>query len=152
MTAAAPPPAATLERVERAGFHVTHAYGLTETYGPAVSCAWHEEWNSLSADEQAKKKSRQGVSYHVLQGLTVMDPDTGEFFRVLNCRNLHNGKCKEYWLRPRLCRAWPEPTYVMPPILFSGCGYRAIDRQADAETDFQAAARDVVDAERLPGQ
>ena len=76
MTAAAPPPASTLEAIERAGFRVTHAYGLTETYGPAVSCAWHEEWNDLPADKQAQKKSRQGVRYHVLQGLTVMDPET----------------------------------------------------------------------------
>ena len=34
MTAAAPPPAATLEAMQRQGFRVTHVYGLTETYGP----------------------------------------------------------------------------------------------------------------------
>ncbi len=76
MTAAAPPPAATLQRMQEQGFDVTHVYGLTETYGPAVMCAWHPEWNDLPIDEQTKKKGRQGVPYHVLQGLTVMDPDT----------------------------------------------------------------------------
>ncbi len=76
MTAAAPPPASTLEAMQRMGFQVTHVYGLTETYGPAVICAWHEEWNDLPAAEQARLKSRQGVSYHVLEGLTVMDADT----------------------------------------------------------------------------
>ena len=39
MTAAAPPPAAILEAMEKEGFHVTHVYGLTEIYGPAVVCS-----------------------------------------------------------------------------------------------------------------
>ena len=47
MTAAAPPPAAVLAAMEAAGFSMTHVYGLTETYGPAVICAWHPEWNDL---------------------------------------------------------------------------------------------------------
>ena len=34
MTAAAPPPATVLENMEKSGFHMTHVYGLTETYGP----------------------------------------------------------------------------------------------------------------------
>ena len=76
MTAAAPPPASVLEAMERAGFHVTHVYGLTETYGPAVVCSWHDEWDALPADERARLKSRQGVRYHVLDGLAVMDPET----------------------------------------------------------------------------
>ena len=76
MTAAAPPPASTLEQMQRQGFNVTHVYGLTETYGPAVICAWHEEWNDRSTSEQAELKSRQGVNYHMLQELQVMDPDT----------------------------------------------------------------------------
>jgi len=76
MTAAAPPPAATLERMQRMGFEVTHVYGLTETYGPAVMCAWHDEWNERPIEEQASLKSCQGVRYHVLQGLDIIDPET----------------------------------------------------------------------------
>ena len=76
MTAGAPPPAALLESMHEIGFDVTHVYGLTETYGPAVVCDWHEEWNALGAVEQAERKSRQGVRYPVLQDLTVMDPAT----------------------------------------------------------------------------
>ncbi len=76
MTAAAPPPASTLEAMQRQGFNVTHVYGLTETYGPAVICSWHDEWSSLTVEEQAKLKSRQGVNYHMLQDLSVMDPET----------------------------------------------------------------------------
>ncbi len=76
MTAAAPPPAPVLEAMERDGFQVTHVYGLTETYGPAVVCAWHREWDDLPSEERAQLKARQGVRYHVLHGLTVMDPET----------------------------------------------------------------------------
>ncbi len=76
MTAAAPPPAAVLESMEKAGFKVTHVYGLTETYGPAVICAWKPEWDALDSNAKAQMNSRQGVRYHVLQGLDVMDPET----------------------------------------------------------------------------
>ncbi len=74
MTAAAPPPAPVLANVEKAGFDVTHAYGLTETYGPAVLCAWKSAWDKLQMEERARQKSRQGVPYHVLAGLDVIDP------------------------------------------------------------------------------
>ena len=76
MTAAAPPPATVLEAMERNGFHMTHVYGLTETYGPAVICAWKNEWNELPADLRATRKSRQGVRYHALEALEVMEPET----------------------------------------------------------------------------
>jgi fatty-acyl-CoA synthase len=76
MTAAAPPPAAVIERMERMGFHITHVYGLTEVYGPATVCAWHDEWDDLPATERAVLKSRQGVRYPVLDGLMVADPAT----------------------------------------------------------------------------
>jgi len=78
MTAAAPPPAAVLQAMEQNGFHMTHVYGLTETYGPAVVCAWKDEWDALSIEEQAVRKARQGVRYHVLDGLDVIDPSTME--------------------------------------------------------------------------
>ena len=76
MTAAAPPPATVLARIEELGFHVTHVYGLTETYGPAVMCAWKAEWDKLPALQRAQYKSRQGVRYQMLEGLEVMDPET----------------------------------------------------------------------------
>ena len=76
MTAAAPPPASTLQRMQEQGFNVTHVYGLTETYGPAVMCAWHPEWDELPIEQQTINKARQGVKYHVLEDLTVMDPET----------------------------------------------------------------------------
>ena len=76
MTAAAPPPAAVLASMARQGIEVTHVYGLTETYGPAVICAWNALWDDLDSQRQAEKKSRQGVRYHALEGLDVMEPET----------------------------------------------------------------------------
>ncbi|MBI3198615.1 MAG: acyl-CoA synthetase [Rhodospirillales bacterium] len=76
MTAAAPPPAAVLEALEKENFRVTHVYGLTEVYGPATICAWHEAWDSLPSHERARLKARQGVRYTAEDGVTVMDPTT----------------------------------------------------------------------------
>jgi len=76
MTAAAPPPASVLLAIEALGFNVTHTYGLTETYGPAVMCAWKPQWDALPDDERAKLKSRQGVRYQVLDQLDVINPET----------------------------------------------------------------------------
>jgi fatty-acyl-CoA synthase len=78
MTAAAPPPAATLAAMAEQGIEVTHVYGLTESYGPAVVCAWHREWDALPIERQASLKARQGVTYPVQEGLMVADPETLE--------------------------------------------------------------------------
>ncbi len=78
MTAAAPPPAAVLARIEEQGFDVTHVYGLTEVYGPATVCAWHGEWDDLPVEERARLKSRQGVRYVVQDGLMIADARTLE--------------------------------------------------------------------------
>jgi fatty-acyl-CoA synthase len=75
-TAAAPPPEAVLAAMKAAGFNVTHLYGLTEVYGPAVVNDWHPEWDARPAAEQAALKSRQGVRYPVLEAFDVLDPDT----------------------------------------------------------------------------
>jgi fatty-acyl-CoA synthase len=75
-TAAAPPPEAVLAAMKEAGFNVTHLYGLTESYGPAVVNDWHAEWDALSGPEQAAKKARQGVRYGALEALDVTDPET----------------------------------------------------------------------------
>ena len=76
VTAGAPPPAATLEAVQQMGFDVTHVYGLTETYGHVSMCAWQDEWNDLSVEEQSKLRSMQGVKFPMMEGLAVMNPET----------------------------------------------------------------------------
>ena len=75
-TAAAPPPEAVLAGMADAGFNVTHLYGLTETYGPAVVNEWKGEWDKLDAGPRTAKKARQGVRYAALEDLAVIDPET----------------------------------------------------------------------------
>jgi fatty-acyl-CoA synthase len=75
-TAAAPPPESVLSGMADAGFSVTHLYGLTETYGPAVVNEWHGDWDGLERGARTALKARQGVRYASLEGLTVMDPAT----------------------------------------------------------------------------
>ncbi len=76
LVAAAPPPASMIEGMNTIGFDITHVYGLTETYGPASVCARHAEWSELPLEEQVRLNGRQGVRYHLQEGLTVMDPET----------------------------------------------------------------------------
>ena len=76
MVAAAAPPAAMIEGMEKLGFDITHVYGLTETYGPATVCAKHEEWSALDIGERTRLNGRQGVRYLMEEGLSVMDPET----------------------------------------------------------------------------
>jgi len=76
LVAAAAPPAAMIEGMQKLGFNITHVYGLTEVYGPASVCAKHPEWERLPLAELVRLNGRQGVRYHVEEGLTVMDPET----------------------------------------------------------------------------
>ncbi|MCV2446928.1 acyl-CoA synthetase [Paracoccus sp. DMF] len=76
MVAGAPPPASVIAAVEAMGIEITHVYGLTETYGPSVVCAWKTEWDALQGEARARMKSRQGVRNPALDGLMVADPET----------------------------------------------------------------------------
>jgi fatty-acyl-CoA synthase len=76
MVAAAAPPAAMIEGMDRLGFDLTHVYGLTETYGPAAVCAKHVEWDDLDAAGRAQRNGRQGVRYLLQDGMTVFDQKT----------------------------------------------------------------------------
>ncbi|MCV2880251.1 acyl-CoA synthetase [Sedimentimonas flavescens] len=78
MTAGASPPAAVIEKMEAMGVEVTHVYGLTETYGPSVVCAWKGHWDERTPEERARLKARQGVKNVALSGLMVADPSTLE--------------------------------------------------------------------------
>ncbi len=131
MTAAAAPPAAVIEGMERLGFQVTHVYGLTETYGPCVVCAWHDEWDSRSIAERAALKSRQGVAAPMLEGLMVADSETlqpvprdgatvGEIFmrgNIVMKGYLKNSNATEEafaggWLHSGDLAVWHEDGYI----------------------------------------
>lgn len=76
LTGGAPPPASLLEKIESLGFHVTHAYGLTEATGPALVCEWQTKWNKLPQQDQSKLKARQGISILTLADADIKDLDT----------------------------------------------------------------------------
>jgi fatty-acyl-CoA synthase len=74
-TAAAPPPEAVLAAMADAGFNVTHLYGLTETYGPAVVNDWKQAWDACRAGA-GRHEGAAGRALHALEGSDVMDPET----------------------------------------------------------------------------
>ena len=76
MTAASAPPPAVLQAMEEMNFPVTHVYGLTEIYGPAVVCEWRGPWSDLPVEKQAEIKARQGVRYPLQEAVMVADPET----------------------------------------------------------------------------
>ena len=75
-TGGAAPPSPVIAAMENMGFEVTHLYGLTETFGPASLCAWHDDWSALDPEARAAKAARQGVAYPTLVELRVADPAT----------------------------------------------------------------------------
>lgn len=77
LTSGGSPPAAVLLRTESLGFVVSHSYGLTETAGCVVSCAWKLQWNTLADTERARLKARQGVRTIGLADMDVVHPETG---------------------------------------------------------------------------
>ncbi|XP_076959461.1 trans-cinnamate:CoA ligase, peroxisomal-like [Bidens hawaiensis] len=73
-----PPPAPLLDRMKDLGFHITHAYGLTEATGPALVCEWKSKWNQLPGHQQARLMARQGVSILTLEDVDVKNTKTME--------------------------------------------------------------------------
>lgn len=76
-TGGAPPPATVIEQMEAMGIQVVHAYGLTESYGPAVFCDYQAHWDQLDKASKAAMMARQGVRSPMLDQLMVADPNTG---------------------------------------------------------------------------
>jgi fatty-acyl-CoA synthase len=75
-TGGAAPPSAVIEAMEGMGFHVTHLYGLTETYGPSTVCVPQPDWEGLPLGQRAALMARQGVRYPTMHGVQVADPET----------------------------------------------------------------------------
>ena len=76
MTGAAPPPASVLKKIEKQGFNITHTYGLTEVYGPAVVCEWQKKWKNLKPNIISELKSQQGVKNYGLNDLQIINKKT----------------------------------------------------------------------------
>ncbi len=76
MVGGAAPPAAMIEGMEKMGFEILHAYGLTEVYGPVLISMQQDEWASLSLQARAELNSRQGICKQLEQAVAVLDPET----------------------------------------------------------------------------
>jgi fatty-acyl-CoA synthase len=72
-TGGAPPSPTTIAQMSALGVDVIHLYGLTETYGPSLACAWWPEWDAVPTEQQAAIKARQGVPPVAVAGARVVD-------------------------------------------------------------------------------
>ena len=77
-TGGAPPSPALLARLASLNLNVTHLYGLTETYGPAVVNEWQPEWREKSEAEQSRLNARQGIGNIVTERASVLGSDGRE--------------------------------------------------------------------------
>ncbi len=77
ITGGAAPPSAVIAAMEARGFSITHAYGMTESYGPSTLCLWQPGVDELPLEARARFMSRQGVAHPMLEEATVLDTDTG---------------------------------------------------------------------------
>ncbi|MCW2813564.1 MAG: acyl-CoA synthetase [Nocardioides sp.] len=74
-TGGAPPTPTLLERMAALNLHVTHAYGLTETFGPVMVNQWQPEWDERSAGERASMTARQGIANLIARPPRVVDAE-----------------------------------------------------------------------------
>jgi fatty-acyl-CoA synthase len=75
-TGGAAPPSTVLRAMEEIGFRVTHLYGATESYGPALSCVEQSHWRDHPPERRYANMARQGVAYPTIGDLMVANPNT----------------------------------------------------------------------------
>jgi fatty-acyl-CoA synthase len=80
-TGGAPPSPTLIARAEPLGINITHLYGLTETYGPAVICEWQPEWDLRNETDRSVLRARQGVANIVTYPVRVMDDEEHDVAR-----------------------------------------------------------------------
>jgi fatty-acyl-CoA synthase len=102
--AGAPPSPTLLEKIKTLNFRPVHVYGLTETYGPITICEWHDDWDNLSPEEQARKRARQGQAYLTADLVRIvdekMDDVTRDGFTTGEVIMHGNNVMKEYFNDP----------------------------------------------------
>ncbi|MBX6320447.1 MAG: acyl-CoA synthetase [Rhodospirillaceae bacterium] len=141
VTGGAAPPSAIIRALERDGFHVIHAYGLTETYGPSLFCAWQPAWDDMDEEARARAVARQGVVNPVFEAMMVADPTTmqelpwdGRSMGELMLRG--NGVMKGYLKNPEATRQ-----------AFAGGWFHSGDlavRHPDGYVEIKDRAKDII--------
>lgn len=76
IVAGAPPSPTLLAQLKQINVHAIHVYGLTETYGPYTISEWHNEWDALPEDEQARLQARQGQGMITAERARIVDTET----------------------------------------------------------------------------
>ncbi|XP_074312344.1 2-methylpropanoate--CoA ligase CCL4-like [Silene latifolia] len=77
LTGGSPPPTPILLQAESLGFVVGHGYGMTETGGVILSCAWKAHWSRLPATDRARLRARQGVRTLGMTQVDIINPING---------------------------------------------------------------------------
>jgi fatty-acyl-CoA synthase len=75
-TGGASPPSAVIEAMEHNGFKISHLYGLTESFGPSLSCAWQDGWDKFELEARSARMARQGVQSLTLESAMIADTET----------------------------------------------------------------------------
>ncbi len=140
-TGGAAPPSSVIEAMERDGFRITHLYGLTESCGPAISCEWQNEWDSLDPEARSGRMARQGVKHLTLDEVMIADPETmeelpwdGETLGELMLRG--NTIMKGYHKNPQASE-----------VAFSGGWFHSGDlgvRHADGYIEIKDRSKDII--------
>jgi fatty-acyl-CoA synthase len=77
-TAGAPPSPTLIAKMAELNFELDHVYGLTETYGPFTINIPQTDLATLSPDEQARVKARQGFANVCAGDVRVVDDEMRE--------------------------------------------------------------------------
>ncbi len=78
VTGGAPPSPTLLGEMAELGIEVTHAYGLTETFGPVMLCEWNPDWDALPAGARAELNARQGINNVIAHAPRVVGEDDAD--------------------------------------------------------------------------
>ena len=83
------------------GFDVMHVYGLTETYGHMLQCAWNDEWDNLEQDKlneirEIGSRIEESVSAY-FESINKPDPTYNFQWEYIL---IDNDKIKNAWCMP----------------------------------------------------
>ncbi len=141
LTGGAAPPSVVIESMEAMGFRVTHAYGLTEVYGPATFALPQPDWQDLPVRERAARMARQGVRSPIMPEMQVADPAT---MRPVPCDGATIG---EIMLRGNTVMAGYLKNPAATAKAFAGDWYHTGDLavvHADGYAEVKDRAKDII--------
>lgn len=70
------PPTEILTKMEKLGFNINHAYGMSEALGPMISMPWKFQDDFSEPNEDVNVKIREGVHNIMMEEVDVKDPES----------------------------------------------------------------------------